>query len=78
MEHKINYHFYIRCNIIDEIELDPYEYLDYKNKEEVKDAIWYDIIDIVIPENTDYDIDHADYKIPESFWEEWRKLKENE
>lgn len=61
----------------DELELDPIDYLKCENEEQVMDWIVEETSPSICIESGEIDIDtfNSDILIPEEFWEEWRKLK---
>lgn len=73
----MNYYLYYTTNIRGEIELNPSEFLDCKDEDDVRDFVWDLVLsNIDIPGSSE--LEYNDWTIPESFWEEWRKLKEYE
>ena len=72
MKHKMYYWITIKSDIDGILELDPSEYLDCEDEIDIRDKIWDKIWDC----NISGDIEDYYYKIPDSFLEEWYKLKE--
>lgn len=71
----MDYYLYYISHFNSNIELDPSNYLECEDEDDVRGWIWDDVLESAdIPGELEY----SDWKIPESFWEEWRKLKGNE
>ena len=67
---------YVRGTQYLEIDIDPKDYLEAENEDELKDFIWDDLCDSKPVSN---DLDNMDWidrdTVPKEFIEEWKKLK---
>lgn len=57
------------------LELDPMDYIEYDDIEDVRDAIYDEVWDTINTGDLDVDQSVLDYELPDKFIEEWKELK---
>lgn len=77
MSHSILVKEYAEGWALHTIELNPSNFYDAKDEEELHDMVWEKISDEELSDAGDFNINNreVDYELPKEFIEEWKSLK---
>lgn len=77
MSHSILVKEYIEGWALHEVELNPSNFYDAKDEEELQDMVWERISDEELSDSGDFNVKtrEVDYELPKEFIEEWKSLK---
>lgn len=77
MSHSILIREYIQGWALHSVELNPANFYDAKDEEELHDMVWDRISDEELSDAGEFNVKdrEVDYKLPTEFIEEWKSLK---
>lgn len=74
--YKVPYRYDVHWGFIDnQIELNPEDYLDYDDEYELNGAVYDTIWDSFSVGDLDIDQAEMDFRLPQEFIDEWKRLK---